>query len=152
MSELWCLNSYDFCTETRRMFFIHVWELDLKCLHGAWEKQRISEQSRCQEIRRRYTNPESKISRYFLFKKWIASSFRVKLTFSFRLFENVVKYFDAFLNLIPLSFVLGFYVSYVASRKAAHHCQPITIAGFILSSNRIRPTVLKRYCDEKIKG
>ena len=28
----------------------------------------------------------------------------------------VVKYFDAFLNLIPLSFVLGFYVSYVASR------------------------------------
>ena len=34
----------------------------------------------------------------------------------FRLFESVVKYFDAFLNLIPLSFVLGFYVSYVASR------------------------------------
>ena len=31
----------------------------------------------------------------------------------FRLFESVVKYFDAFLNLIPLSFVLGFYVSYV---------------------------------------
>ena len=29
----------------------------------------------------------------------------------FRLFEMVVKYFDAFLNLIPLSFVLGFYVS-----------------------------------------
>ena len=28
----------------------------------------------------------------------------------------VVKYFDAFLNLVPLSFVLGFYVSYVASR------------------------------------
>ena len=36
--------------------------------------------------------------------------------FYFRLFEKVVKYFDAFLNLIPLSFVLGFYVSYVASR------------------------------------
>ena len=36
--------------------------------------------------------------------------------FHFRLFEMVVKYFDAFLNLIPLSFVLGFYVSYVASR------------------------------------
>ena len=35
---------------------------------------------------------------------------------NFRLFESVVKYFDAFLNLIPLSFVLGFYVSYVASR------------------------------------
>ena len=34
----------------------------------------------------------------------------------FRLFEMVVKYFDAFLNLVPLSFVLGFYVSYVASR------------------------------------
>ena len=34
----------------------------------------------------------------------------------FRLFESVVKYFDAFLNMIPLSFVLGFYVSYVASR------------------------------------
>jgi len=33
-----------------------------------------------------------------------------------RLFESVVKYFDAFLSLIPLSFVLGFYVSYVASR------------------------------------
>ena len=33
-----------------------------------------------------------------------------------RLFEMVVKYFDAFLNLVPLSFVLGFYVSYVASR------------------------------------
>ena len=31
----------------------------------------------------------------------------------------MVKYFDAFLNLIPLSFVLGFYVSYVASRTAA---------------------------------
>ena len=35
---------------------------------------------------------------------------------NFRLFESVVKYFDAFLNMIPLSFVLGFYVSYVASR------------------------------------
>ena len=33
-----------------------------------------------------------------------------------RLFEMVVKYFDAFLNLVPLSFVLGFYVSYVAGR------------------------------------
>ncbi len=33
-----------------------------------------------------------------------------------RLFEKVVAYFDAFLNLIPLSFVLGFYVSYVATR------------------------------------
>lgn len=32
------------------------------------------------------------------------------------LFEMVVKYFDAFLNLVPLSFVLGFYVSYVAGR------------------------------------
>jgi bestrophin-3 len=42
----------------------------------------------------------------------------VDVSSSFRLFENVVKYFDAFLNLIPLSFVLGFYVSYVASRKA----------------------------------
>eukprot|EP00095_Tigriopus_kingsejongensis_P008469 maker-scaffold18_size714446-snap-gene-3.23 protein:Tk08469 transcript:maker-scaffold18_size714446-snap-gene-3.23-mRNA-1 annotation:"PREDICTED: bestrophin-4-like" len=31
------------------------------------------------------------------------------------LFEMVVKYFDAFLNLIPLSFVLGFYVSYVVT-------------------------------------
>ena len=36
--------------------------------------------------------------------------------FTFRLFEMVVKYFDAFLNLVPLSFVLGFYVSYVAGR------------------------------------
>ena len=34
----------------------------------------------------------------------------------FRLFESVVKYFDAFLNMIPLSFVLGFYVAYVAGR------------------------------------
>jgi len=33
-----------------------------------------------------------------------------------QLFESVVIYFDAFLNMIPLSFVLGFYVSYVASR------------------------------------
>jgi len=33
-----------------------------------------------------------------------------------QLFEMVVIYFDAFLNLIPLSFVLGFYVSYVANR------------------------------------
>ena len=33
-----------------------------------------------------------------------------------RLFESVVRYFDAFLTLIPLSFVLGFYVSFVASR------------------------------------
>ena len=36
--------------------------------------------------------------------------------FIFRLFETVVKYFDAFLNQVPLSFVLGFYVSYVANR------------------------------------
>ena len=42
------------------------------------------------------------------------SMFLIKI-FS-RLFESVVKYFDAFLSLIPLSFVLGFYVSYVASR------------------------------------
>ena len=34
----------------------------------------------------------------------------------FRLFEMVVKYFDAFLTQVPLSFVLGFYVSYVANR------------------------------------
>ena len=32
------------------------------------------------------------------------------------LFEMVVKYFDAFLTQVPLSFVLGFYVSYVANR------------------------------------
>ena len=33
-----------------------------------------------------------------------------------RMFESLVKYFDAFLSLIPLSFILGFYVSFVASR------------------------------------
>ncbi|XP_063219310.1 uncharacterized protein LOC134529312 isoform X2 [Bacillus rossius redtenbacheri] len=33
-----------------------------------------------------------------------------------RLFEKAVMYCDTFINLIPLSFVLGFYVSYVASR------------------------------------
>jgi hypothetical protein len=33
-----------------------------------------------------------------------------------RLFEKVVVYCDTFINLIPLSFVLGFYVAYVAGR------------------------------------
>ncbi|XP_073993084.1 bestrophin-4-like isoform X2 [Rhodnius prolixus] len=33
-----------------------------------------------------------------------------------RLFEKVVIYCDTFINLIPLSFVLGFYVAYVAGR------------------------------------
>ncbi|XP_071454392.1 bestrophin-2-like [Hetaerina americana] len=33
-----------------------------------------------------------------------------------RLFEKVVVYCDTFINLIPLSFVLGFYVAYVAAR------------------------------------
>ena len=31
-------------------------------------------------------------------------------------FEQIVIYCDNFINLIPLSFVLGFYVSYVAQR------------------------------------
>ena len=42
--------------------------------------------------------------------------FYLNFYFFSRLFQSVVKYFDAFLNMIPLSFVLGFYVSYVASR------------------------------------
>ncbi|OXU29454.1 hypothetical protein TSAR_000846 [Trichomalopsis sarcophagae] len=33
-----------------------------------------------------------------------------------RSFEQIVVYCDTFINLIPLSFVLGFYVAYVASR------------------------------------
>lgn len=32
------------------------------------------------------------------------------------MFEKVVVYCDTFINLIPLSFVLGFYVAYVAGR------------------------------------
>jgi predicted membrane chloride channel (bestrophin family) len=31
-------------------------------------------------------------------------------------FEQIVVYCDTFINLIPLSFVLGFYVAYVAGR------------------------------------
>ena len=41
---------------------------------------------------------------------------KIHISLLYRLFEMVVKYFDAFLNLVPLSFVLGFYVSYVAGR------------------------------------
>ena len=33
-----------------------------------------------------------------------------------RSFEKIVVYCDTFINLIPLSFVLGFYVAYVAGR------------------------------------
>ena len=44
----------------------------------------------------------------------IMSLFYIALLCS--LFEMVVKYFDAFLTQVPLSFVLGFYVSYVANR------------------------------------
>ena len=48
--------------------------------------------------------------------KIITEIFHLFLFPLYRLFEMVVKYFDAFLNLVPLSFVLGFYVSYVAGR------------------------------------
>lgn len=33
-----------------------------------------------------------------------------------RIFEMLEKYFDKYLNMIPLSFILGFYVTIVAQR------------------------------------
>jgi len=71
-----------------------------------------------------------------------------------RLFESVVKYFDAFLNLIPLSFVLGFYVSYVASRwwqqflaipwpDKSFHTIACYIPGFDDESRMLRRSLLR---------
>lgn len=34
----------------------------------------------------------------------------------FRVFEEAVRYCDEFIKLIPLTFILGFYVAYVAAR------------------------------------
>ena len=72
----------------------------------------------------------------------------------FRLFESVVKYFDAFLNMIPLSFVLGFYVSYVASRwwqqflaipwpDKSFHTIACYIPGFDEESRMLRRSLLR---------
>ena len=72
----------------------------------------------------------------------------------FRLFESVVKYFDAFLNMIPLSFVLGFYVSYVASRwwqqflaipwpDKSFHTIALYIPGFDEESRMLRRSLLR---------
>ena len=72
----------------------------------------------------------------------------------FRLFESVVKYFDAFLNLIPLSFVLGFYVSYVASRwwqqflaipwpDKSFHTIALYIPGWDEDSRMLRRSLLR---------
>jgi len=71
-----------------------------------------------------------------------------------KLFENVVRYFDAFLNLIPLSFVLGFYVSYVASRwwqqflaipwpDKSFHCVACYIPGFDEESRMLRRCLMR---------
>jgi len=70
------------------------------------------------------------------------------------LFESVVRYFDAFLNLIPLSFVLGFYVSYVASRwwqqflaipwpDKSFHCIACYIPGFDEESRMLRRSLMR---------
>ena len=71
-----------------------------------------------------------------------------------RLFESVVKYFDGFLNMIPLSFVLGFYVSYVASRwwqqflaipwpDKSFHTIALYIPGFDEESRMLRRSLLR---------
>ena len=76
------------------------------------------------------------------------------MPFLFRLFESVVRYFDAFLNLIPLSFVLGFYVSYVASRwwqqflaipwpDKSFHCIACYIPGFDEESRMLRRSLMR---------
>jgi len=70
------------------------------------------------------------------------------------LFESVVKYFDGFLNMIPLSFVLGFYVSYVASRwwqqflaipwpDKSFHTIALYIPGFDEESRMLRRSLLR---------
>ena len=71
-----------------------------------------------------------------------------------RLFESVVKYFDAFLTLIPLSFVLGFYVSFVASRwwqqflaipwpDKLYHSLALYIPGFDEESRMLRRCLIR---------
>jgi len=70
------------------------------------------------------------------------------------LFESVVKYFDAFLNMIPLSFVLGFYVAYVAGRwwqqflaipwpDKSFHTIACYIPGFDDESRMLRRSLLR---------
>jgi len=71
-----------------------------------------------------------------------------------RLFESVVKYFDAFLTLIPLSFVLGFYVSFVASRwwqqflaipwpDKLYHSLALYIPGYDEESRMLRRCLIR---------
>jgi len=70
------------------------------------------------------------------------------------LFESVVKYFDAFLNMIPLSFVLGFYVAYVAGRwwqqflaipwpDKSYHTIACFVPGFDEDSRMLRRSLLR---------
>ena len=71
-----------------------------------------------------------------------------------RLFESVVRYFDAFLTLIPLSFVLGFYVSFVASRwwqqflaipwpDKLYHSLALYIPGYDEESRMLRRCLIR---------
>jgi len=70
------------------------------------------------------------------------------------LFESVVKYFDAFLNMIPLSFVLGFYVAYVAGRwwqqflaipwpDKSYHTIACFVPGFDEEARMLRRSLLR---------
>ena len=75
-------------------------------------------------------------------------------SFFSRLFESVVRYFDAFLTLIPLSFVLGFYVSFVASRwwqqflaipwpDKLYHSLALYIPGYDEESRMLRRCLIR---------
>ncbi|KAF4532958.1 hypothetical protein B566_EDAN000646 [Ephemera danica] len=71
-----------------------------------------------------------------------------------RLFEKVVVYCDKFITLIPLSFVLGFYVTYVAGRwwqqymaipwpDKIMHCVALYVAGEDEYGRMLRRTLMR---------
>lgn len=71
-----------------------------------------------------------------------------------RLFEKVVVYCDTFINLIPLSFVLGFYVAYVAARWWSQymsipwpdklmHCIALYVSGSDDHGRMLRRTMMR---------